>query len=108
VRQPAKKQAEDQHGKKRLQNGPGRANSGLFISNFDVAPDEEIKQLAVFPKFIDGQNPPTAGRSDSRDGELGLGLPGLISGGAKRIQCDPLELSDLIRFTSSCSIRPIN
>ena len=49
--QMAKEQAEHHHGHERLNNGPARTQGGLLVTDFDVAPNQEIKQLAIFPKL---------------------------------------------------------
>ena len=45
----AEEDAEDDHLRERLQHGPGGAEDGLLVADFDVAPDEEIEQLAIAP-----------------------------------------------------------
>ena len=46
-----KKSVKTQHGHEWLQNGPGRADGGLLVADLDLAPDEEIDQLAVLPQL---------------------------------------------------------
>ncbi len=65
MRELAEKEAENQHRQKRLQHGPGGADRRLLVTDFDVAPDEEIEQLAKLPQFREGQHPPAAGRRDA-------------------------------------------
>ena len=56
----SKEEAEYHHREERLNDGPGGAQRSLFIAYLDVAPDEEIKQLAVFPKLVELERDPAA------------------------------------------------
>ena len=64
------KQAEDNHRQHRLKNGPGRADHGLLVANFNVAPHKEIEQLPVGPQFPQVQSEPAAPRLDADNGNL--------------------------------------
>ena len=57
----------DEHVEHGLQNDPENADGGLFVADFDVAPYEEIKQLAVGPDFAKAQLEEAAGRPDADD-----------------------------------------
>ncbi len=62
-----KNEGENHHAHERLQNGPGRADGRLLVADLDLAPDEEIDQLAVFPELGEGDGPPASGGSDAQD-----------------------------------------
>src|SRR6266851_5469869 len=51
VGHPSEEKRENEHCKERLDDRPGRAKGGLLITHLDVAPSEEVKQLAEMPKF---------------------------------------------------------
>jgi len=46
-----REKSEDEHGEKRLKTTPKGRRWRSVCSDFDVAPDEEIKKFAVSPKF---------------------------------------------------------
>ncbi len=50
---PAKEDGEDDHVHEGLEDGPGGAEEGLFVADFDIAPDEEEEEFAVFPELGD-------------------------------------------------------
>ena len=47
--EPAEKDAENDHSHERLDDGPRHPDEGLAVANFDVSPDQEVENLAVFP-----------------------------------------------------------
>ena len=47
VREAAEEDREDHHRHHRLEDGPRGAEHGLLVAHLDVAPDEEVQQLAV-------------------------------------------------------------
>ncbi len=49
--QLAEEQAENEHGEEGLDDRPCGAERGLLVANLDVAPDEEVQQLAVVTHF---------------------------------------------------------
>ena len=68
----AKEKCENQHGKYRLKDNPKDADGGLLIADLDVAPNEEIKELAVLPDFVEVKLEEAAGRLDAHgDGRTG-------------------------------------
>src|SRR3989304_10139633 len=48
--EPAEENTEDHHGEKGLNDCPGSTEDGLFVADLDVPPDQEVKELPVFPK----------------------------------------------------------
>jgi len=46
-----------------LQDDPEDADGGLFVADLDVAPDEEVKELAVGPDFAETKLEEAAGGS---------------------------------------------
>ena len=57
--EPAEKDAENDHGHERLDDGPRHPDEGLAVANFDVSPDQEVENLAVFPQLVEFQGHPT-------------------------------------------------
>jgi len=51
-----------------LQDDPEDADGGLFVADFDVAPNEKIKQLAVGPDFAEAKLEKAPGRLDANGG----------------------------------------
>ena len=49
--QAAEEKSENTHGHERLEDNPSDADDGLFVADFNVAPDEEVEELAVSPDF---------------------------------------------------------
>src|SRR5882724_13286804 len=76
----AEEKSEDEHVEKRLENDPEDADGGLFVADLDVAPDEEIEELAVSPDFAEAKLEKAAGRLDADGGgterEGGVGWRG--------------------------------
>src|SRR5437762_4099149 len=68
----SEEESEDEHVENGLQDDPEDANGGLFVADFDVAPDEEVKQFAVGPDFAEAQLEEAAGRLNA-DGGGGAG-----------------------------------
>src|SRR5262249_34166118 len=64
----AKEQSEDQHGKQRLQDHPSDADDSLLVADFDVAPNEEIKELSVAPKLGEAKLQCSSSRLNADDG----------------------------------------
>jgi len=48
----AEEDGEDDHGHNRLKDRPRRAESGLFVTDFQVAPGEEIQKFFILPDFF--------------------------------------------------------
>ena len=69
---PPEDYAEDHHGHKRLKKSPSGAEGRLLVSDLDIAPAEEVKQLAIFPKTSEIQHAQTATGLDVRDAELSV------------------------------------
>ena len=65
-------ESEAKHVEDGLQDDPEDADGGLFIADFDVAPDEEIEQLAVGPDLAEAQLKKVAGRFNA-NGRGGAG-----------------------------------
>jgi len=55
---------EEQRGRDRLDDRPEAAQHRLLVANFDVAPDEEVQQLAVAPELRQVQALPGLSRLD--------------------------------------------
>jgi hypothetical protein len=68
----AEEKSEDQHGEKRLKDDPENSDGGLFIADFNVAPDEEIKEFAIGPELGEAEVEEAAGRSDVSDDGSGV------------------------------------
>jgi len=67
----SEEKSEDKHGEKRLKDDPQDTDGGLFIADFNVAPDEEIKEFAVGPEFGEAEIEQAAWRFDaSHDGKV--------------------------------------
>ena len=49
--QSAKNQTKEQHGQERLKQSPSHTYDRLFVSDLDVAPDEENKKFTVCPQL---------------------------------------------------------
>src|SRR6266536_4970658 len=64
----SKKDTEDHHRQERLNDGPGRAERGLFVTHLDVAPDKKVEQLAIFPKLIEFERNPALRGRDAKSG----------------------------------------
>src|SRR5690242_13734242 len=73
LRKAAEKESEDEHVENGLQDDPEDADGGLFVADLDVAPDEEVKQLAVGPDFAETQLEEAAGRLNA-DGRRGASV----------------------------------
>src|SRR6185369_9312056 len=68
--EPSKEHTENDHHEQRLNDGPRRAQSGLLVVHFEVAPSEEIKQLAIVPEFAQFNPGPRARWCDSKRSRL--------------------------------------
>jgi hypothetical protein len=64
----AEEQSEDEHVEDGLQDHPHDANSSLFVTDLNVAPDEEVEELAVGPDFAEAELEEAAGRLDAKSG----------------------------------------
>src|SRR5262249_32026661 len=64
----SEEKSEHDHGEKRLKHDPGDADDGLLVADFDVAPDEEVEELAVAPKLAEAKLESRGGRLDAHDG----------------------------------------
>jgi len=64
----AEKKSEDEHGEDGLEDDPKDADGGLFVADFDVAPDEEIEEFAVGPDFAKAELEEAAGRLNANGG----------------------------------------
>ena len=47
----AEEQTEHNHHEERLNDGPGSAQRGLLVANLNVAPGQEVEQLAIVPQL---------------------------------------------------------
>src|SRR5262245_9686840 len=68
-----KEQAKNEHHEKRLNDGPGCAQYRLFVANFDIAPGQEVQQLAILPQFAKTDCGPTTRRVNAERGKSVLG-----------------------------------
>jgi hypothetical protein len=85
----AEKESEDEHGEDGLENHPEDADGGLFVADFDVAPDEEVEEFAVGPDFAEAKLEEAAGRLDANGGG-GAGME-REGGGGLRDGCHAFE-----------------
>ena len=69
----AEEKSEDEHVEDGLENDPEDADGGLFVAYLDVAPDEEIEELAISPYFAEANLEEAAGRLNA-DGGGGAGM----------------------------------
>ena len=51
-----------------MKNNPENADGGLFVADFDVAPDEKVEKFAIGPDFAEAQLEKAAGRLDANSG----------------------------------------
>src|SRR5438874_2273659 len=58
--------AEDDHRKQRLDDGPGRSEDRLLVADLDVAPDQEVHELPVLPQVGQLQRAPAARRGNEQ------------------------------------------
>ena len=52
-RQPAEEQTEHKHHEQRLDDRPRRPERGLLVAHLDIAPGQEIEQLAILRKLAE-------------------------------------------------------
>jgi len=64
VRDTIEQQGEDDHRDQRLPDDPQRAENGLAIPDFEVAPDEDAEELAVGPDFAQVKRAPSRGTDE--------------------------------------------
>src|SRR5882672_9634607 len=64
----AEEKSEDEHGEDGLEDDPEDADGGLFVADFDVAPDEEVEEFAVGPDFAKAELEKAAGRLNANGG----------------------------------------
>ena len=64
----AEEKSEDEHGEDGLNDDPEDTDGGLFVADFDVAPDEEIEEFAGGPNFAEAKLEEAAGRLNADDG----------------------------------------
>jgi len=84
---------ENDHAEKRLENDPKDADGRLLVTNFYVAPNEEVEEFAVTPKLGEAEFERGAGRLDADDGGgRGKRKSGRRRGGSDRshqvVACD--------------------
>jgi hypothetical protein len=72
---------EKKHLGERLDDGPGGAQSRLLVAHLDVAPGEEVEQLAVAPEVGESELHARLLREDDGDGRL---MRGARRGGRRR------------------------
>ena len=65
-----------------MENDPKDADGGLFVADFDVAPDEEVEEFAVGPDFAEAELEEAAGRLDA-DGGGSAGMERKGGGGLR-------------------------
>ena len=71
--EPTEEQSEDEHAEDRLQDDPQNADRSLFVTDLDVAPNEEIEEFSVGPDFAEAKLEEAAGRLDAEsDGGAGV------------------------------------
>ena len=92
----AKKDVGHNHGQQGLQDHPEHADRGLFVADFDVAPDEEIQQFAVVPQLFQAQVEPAARRLDAN----GIGSGGRF---ASELAAVALEVTEAMKRRSPSS-----
>ncbi len=63
ARQAAKEEAEDHHGQEGLDDGPGRAQHRLLVAHLDVAPGQEVEQLAIVPQLAQLERDPALSKA---------------------------------------------
>ncbi len=61
LQEVAEDQAEQPHGEQGLQDRPGGPQGGLLVAHLDIAPGEEVEQLAVAPQVAQLQREPAFG-----------------------------------------------
>src|SRR5262249_2872505 len=71
-REAAEEKCENGHEQERLEKHPENADRGLFVADFDVAPDKKIKKFAVSPEFGEAEMEEAAPGLDARDNETCL------------------------------------
>jgi hypothetical protein len=49
----SKKNTENHHGEKRLDNGPGRAKHSLLVADPDISPGHEVQKFTVLPQLFE-------------------------------------------------------
>jgi len=49
-----------------LQDDPEDADGSLFVADLDIAPDEEVEELAVGPDFAEAKLEKAAGRLNTK------------------------------------------
>ena len=52
------KKAEDHHGEKWLDNGPGGTKNCLFVTHLDVTPGQKIEQIPILPQILELERDP--------------------------------------------------
>src|SRR5882724_9806416 len=80
----SEEKSEDGHGEQRLKNDPEDADGGLFVADFDVAPDEKIEEFAVGPEFREAEMEEAMRGFDARDDEMGVRRGGREGGRRRR------------------------
>ena len=68
--QAPQKDGKYDHHHEGLQDSPGGPQRRLFVTHFDIAPNQEVEQLAIFPDLLEIQQPHSARGLDVRDGPL--------------------------------------
>ena len=71
ARDAAKRDGEHRHQQDRLQDGPGRSEERLLVSDLQVAPHEEVEKLAVLPEFTKAKAHPSMVCADDDRARLG-------------------------------------
>jgi len=78
----SEEESEDEHVEDGLQDDPEDADGGLFVADFDVAPDEEVEEFAIGPDFAEAELEEAAGRLDANGGR-GAGVQRKSGGGVR-------------------------
>jgi len=68
VEQLVEDDREHDHRQEGLQDRPGHPQHGLLVADEDVAPGEEVEQLAVLPQLPEPEPHPPLGRPDDQGG----------------------------------------
>src|SRR5262245_10306555 len=63
---------EDRHHQRGLQDGPGDAEQRLLVAYLDVAPGQEVKQIAELPELGEVDELPAGGRTNDGGRRVGV------------------------------------
>ena len=66
MREASEEEREHDHREQRLEHRPSDPEHGLLVADLEVAPDEEVQQLAIGDDLTQPQSHPAAGRLDAQ------------------------------------------